>query len=129
MVLVDAKDNIVVDVAGYSQKTKAHVNMVSNDNHKLQIRMGWLAIVLQIHKFHLVRLLDVKYIVSVYTTYILTITYITSFFFNTDSASIYLQGLQHNFDNFGFDFDLWVELRINQVLQLDMGKCEFGKKL
>ena len=80
MVLVDAKDNIVVDVAGYSQKTKAHVNMVSNDNHKLQIRMGWLAIVLQIHKFHLVRLLDVKYIVSVYTTYILTITYITIFF-------------------------------------------------
>ena len=129
MVLVDAKDNIVVDVAGYSQKTKAHVNMVSNDNHKLQIQMGWLAIVLQIHKFHLVRLLDVKYIVSVYTTYILTITYITSFFFTTDSNSTYLQGLQHNFDNFGFDFDLWVELRINQVLQLDMGKREFGKKL
>ena len=129
MVLVDAKDNIVVDVAGYSQKTKAHVNMVSNDNHKLQIRMGWLVIVLQIHKSHLVRLLDVKYIVSVYTTYILTITYITSFFFTTDSNSTYLQGLQHNFDNFGFDFDLWVELRINQVLQLDMGKCEFGKKL
>ena len=129
MVLVDAKDNIVVDVAGYSQKTKAHVNMVSNDNHKLQIRTGWSAIVLQIHKFHLVRLLDVKYIVSVYTTYILTITYITSFFFTTDSNSTYLQGLQHNFDNFGFDFDLWVELRINQVLQLDMGKREFGKKL
>ena len=129
MVLVDAKDNIVVDVAGYSQKTKAHVNMVSNDNHKLQIRTGWLAIVLQIHKFHLVRLLDVKYIVSVYTTYILTITYITSFFFTTDSNSTYLQGLQHNFDNFGFDFDLWVELRINQALQLDMGKHVFGKKL
>ena len=129
MVLVDAKDNIVVDVAGYSQKTKTHVNMALTDNHKLQIRTGWLAIVLQIHKFHLVRLLDVKYIVSVYTTYILTITYITSFFFTTDSNSTYLQGLQHNFDNFGFDFDLWVELRINQVLQLDMGKYEFGKKL
>ena len=76
MVLVDAKDNIVVDAAGYSQsqKTKAHVNMALTDNHKLQIRMGWLTIVLQIHKFHLVRLLDVKYIGSVYTTYILTIT-------------------------------------------------------
>ena len=61
MVLVDAKDNIA---AGYSQKTKAHVNMALNDNHKLQIRMGWLTIVLQIHKFHLVRLLDVKYIGS-----------------------------------------------------------------
>ena len=82
MVLVDAKDNIVVDDAGYSQKTKAHVNMALTDNHKLQIRMGWLAIVLQIHKSHLVRLLGVKYIVSVYTTYILTITYITSFFFH-----------------------------------------------